>query len=343
MVDTRGRSVFYTALAVDSSGHSHILYQEFDDPNELRYATNSEGPWKTAPLGTNSYRNAIALDANDMVHVAVVDRGLRYGTNITGEWAFAVIDDDAIGGPAIGLDSSGKVHLAYLSNKDRDVKYATNASGAWERTKIDSAGSKKRDFDLGLAVDSAGRVHIAYYDVSHRALKYATNKEGAWAKRVVTSVGEYLASRPSIAVTDHMVHIVFADQEGFVLRHALWGVEQSAVSISAHSESHGLLRVQSWGVTHNTVAHQLVDRWITEDLDTVGNTNCSMTLDASGNLLVAFVGKGLSFGVRSKDSWTANVVDPEGGHHSSISLDKLGKVHICHVGENKGLKVARQK
>jgi len=78
---------------------------------------------------------------------------------------FAVIDADAIGGPAIGLDSSGKAHVAYLSNKDRIVKYATNASGAWESTEVDPVGSKKTDFDLGLAVGPAGHVHIAYFDV----------------------------------------------------------------------------------------------------------------------------------------------------------------------------------
>jgi len=87
-----------------------------------------------------------------------------------------------------------------------------------------------------------------------------------------------------------------------------------------------------------------VDRWITEDLDSVGNGDCSMILDASGNPQVAFVGGGgLSHGVRSKDSWTAGLVDNDGGGHNAIALDKLGKIHICYCGEKGELKVAREK
>jgi len=162
-------------------------------------------------------------------------------------------------------------------------------------------------------------------------LKYATNMKGTWSKQMVASVGEFLASRPSIAVTDQKIHIVFADQEGFALRHAMYGVERTAVTLTATSQQRGLHREQKVSVKEGIVSGSVVERWITEDLDHVGNTNCAMALDGSGNLQVAFRGSGgFSCGTRSRDSWTTSVVDPKQGGHNAIAVDKTGKIHLSY-------------
>ncbi len=178
-----------TDLVVDSSGNFHMVITN----GSVLYATNSRGTWTLTPLDQVNWvtQAGLAKDSKDHLHVveaAVPPRRdigelalIRYLTNAGGSWSATTLDDHALD-PAITVDRSDHVHVAYLwtNGSVTDVRYATNAQGAWMNTTVFSTnGDLTGGSYLAIAASPSGGVHISlafglYF------IRYITNSGGTW-------------------------------------------------------------------------------------------------------------------------------------------------------------------
>ena len=88
-----GGNVWYTSIALDTSGKAHISYLDWYYGNSaLKYATNGSGSWVT---------------------ILTVDSSGSVGAYTSHS-----------------VDTSGKAHISYFDGSNSALKYATNGSGS---------------------------------------------------------------------------------------------------------------------------------------------------------------------------------------------------------------------
>ena len=95
-------------------------------------------------------------------------------------WNIETVDasGQAEGGPAIAVDSQGKIHIAFRTST-WTLRYATNTSGQWVVSTIDVIGSVNPL--ISMAVDSQDHIHIAYSTAVEGHLKYISNTSSSWS------------------------------------------------------------------------------------------------------------------------------------------------------------------
>ncbi|MBH0197948.1 MAG: fibronectin type III domain-containing protein [Nitrospira sp.] len=136
----QGCCVVRVSLAVDPSGGVHIVYANYTT-GQLKYAQNVSGTWTIETIDSeDTYYNSLSvpslgLDAAGKAHVSYYschvsnsscDYGeLRYASNSSGTWHLAAIESVVpVYDTDIALDSQGKAHISYTTNKG--LRYATN-------------------------------------------------------------------------------------------------------------------------------------------------------------------------------------------------------------------------
>ncbi len=165
-----GSSYYYPrpTLKLDAQGKAHMsyLFPTTTTPNrQLKYATNSSGPWVTEVVDSavyfvdsdiSSHNDALALDAQGKVHISYFDRNpnsLNYATNISGSWVTTTVDSSGLVGKhnSLVLDSNDKAHISYFDDGNSDLKYATNMSGSWVITVAESDGTVGQWTSIGVS------------------------------------------------------------------------------------------------------------------------------------------------------------------------------------------------
>lgn len=70
------------SLALDAAGNAHVSYFEPSNGGELRYATNSGGPWRVVRVAAAEYSDTgIAVDHHGSIHISYFDDGnAKYAT-----------------------------------------------------------------------------------------------------------------------------------------------------------------------------------------------------------------------------------------------------------------------
>lgn len=338
-------SCAHPAVALDSRGLVHVSYLREGEAYLLRYATNRSGNWTSDDLDvTRGLRDWIAVDVEGRAHVVCTSGRLHYLTNSGGTWSSEIVDQRAWNGISVGVDLTGNVQTVYIrkpdSEKSGQLVHNVRIGSRWESTYIDAVFRERGD-DVGFVLDAQGHAHVAYYDDVNRALKYATNGSGTWETRMVASVGRFVGGRPAICIdSKKRVHLLFGDQEGFVLRHAVYGVPATLRAISATADSRG-----SKVEVVETLGDRL-DRWVVTDLQPVGNTDCAAAIDGEDAVHVAWLtGGALMYGRLKDGSWETHAIDPDGGRgggHQSMAVDGSGNVHVVYCAREGGaLKYAR--
>ncbi len=120
------------AIALDTSGHAHISYND-ERNSDLKYATNKSGHWVTEAVATEGYvgwYTSLSLDAWDKAHISHYDifkEDLKYTTNSSGRWVTTTVDSRGNAGhdSSIGVDASGRAHISYGNRTLADLLYAT--------------------------------------------------------------------------------------------------------------------------------------------------------------------------------------------------------------------------
>jgi hypothetical protein len=218
------------SIQADWWGEVHISYLD-PSAHALKYAGKGSGGWRFAVVDwTNMIGDgadtSMALDSQKRVHIGYYDgevgtfpgeKGvLKWATDSEGAWKIRVIDRaPALGGfPALAVDSSDKVHLAYFDAAAFALKYATNDGGIWEIHVIDRVGDGIRS--TSIAVDAADRVHIAYIGGVQQVLKYATNASGEWAVFILARDVHAWAGVSMAADAMSRVHISYMGAKGLM-------------------------------------------------------------------------------------------------------------------------------
>lgn len=170
----------YTSIELDSFGDPHIIYYE-NNMGYLKHAFKTGGGWtiEAAVQVWAEHYTSMIIDGSNIIHLAFYST--RSGNQMyansantgpsgwTPEVAHNSISDLGMYS-SIGLDSDGKVHIAYYDSTEDDLEYTTNKSGLWVNQTVESY-SRVGSFS-SLAMDE-DKIHIAYYNNSANDLKYA--------------------------------------------------------------------------------------------------------------------------------------------------------------------------
>lgn len=244
------------------------------------------------------------------------DPTIHPGVEEDESWAVEIAASPIGGGgcfSALGLDSDGAAHVAYLHSNwtgstwvDGELWYATNASGKWSSAIVETQAL--RGYSSRLAVSPDDTLHIAYLDWSTGALRYLTDAGGTWDASVVDVDVEYYNQ---IAVgTDGAVHLVYYQGHP-----------------STGHLHHATDRPLPWSIT-------------TVDPDDGSGSFASMALDDDGHVHIAYyyiTDHELRYATDTGGTeWDVATVDSAGestGWFSSIDVAADG---IPHIGYTNG-------
>lgn len=337
-IDTAGNTGLGSSLARDLSGNLYIGYLTCEfyygyDYCDLKYATNSSGPWIVSSVNTNEYVSengaSLAVDSAGKVHISyqsgwsvTTDRGLKYITNASGQWEHATLDQYG-SLPSVGVDFADKVHIAYYDYQNRQLKYATNAAGTWAVTTLyawsPTAGNSFSSIWIApaLALDSAGNVHISYYDTCDMKAQYATNASGSWT-------------------------IVTADASG-----ATWSAVVPVASDIA-IDSADKVHISYYDYVNKALRYvtNISGAWVAVTVDSSPNAGASnsIAIDATGKVHISYSDGtygDLKYATNASGGWELYDLDNIGsvGAYASMIIDPADKVHISYYdGTNGDLK-----
>lgn len=180
-IEQEPRQEPYDSLALDKTGHPHIVYAEFE---RLQYAYAKGSQWIFEPVDPSVHGHvrsglSIALDANNNPNIAYFDitkKTLTFVSRIEGNWKTEVVDElSAEPSPADGvslkIDSRDQPHIAYDDSGSGVLKYAAREGGKWVAGVVDRQGNV--DTHPSLCLDSNDQPYISYYDLTNRQLRLA--------------------------------------------------------------------------------------------------------------------------------------------------------------------------
>lgn len=240
--------LFYSSIAVDSSGTIHISYQD-GESKILKYA-------------------ACAGDCTaDSDGDGIADHWITLTVNSSKVYSLGQYS-------SIAVDQSKRVHISYFDATNGDLKYAscetectTDSDGDgvadhWITETVDegevnpaNGSTDSVGWYTSTKVDSKGYVHISYLNETSGDLMYVTNKSGAWEKATIDRydrAGVYT----SLAIgPDDDVHIVYNRYSpGFTaLKYAVCSADCTPDSIN--------------NLTGEGYSDGLADNWTTDILE----------------------------------------------------------------------------
>jgi len=172
-----------SAMALDSAGYMHVVYQVSGAYYAVNYATNKSGTWQRTTLASAMYASTttpyeyakIAVDSKDHVHVALFDGdgAVHHLTNGSGTWTDTTLlpaSGGIQGSVSLALDELDHAHIA-VKKLYGDIWYATNQSGLWKVETVIPADPNIRLYDrmptIAIGVAKSGLVQIGFVNASY--------------------------------------------------------------------------------------------------------------------------------------------------------------------------------
>ncbi len=219
-------------IALDNSGHVHMVYQKnIGGDGEIFYANNVTGSWISEQVTDNAVNDLLpwfALDKAGNPHIVYLSgTGLFYTRKSAGIWMSPEPVASGMGistFPFVVLDKDDNAHVAFAKSDGSfiQVYYANNVTGSWQESKVTNT-SYDNAFPT-IFVDPYSKAHIAYEASEPGDLEmfYATNAAGIWTTGRVTDngtddavrLGRYFVS--DAQGTGHMVFINASDGDAEV-------------------------------------------------------------------------------------------------------------------------------
>ena len=223
---------FYPALAVDSNGHIHVVWDDETPGNREVYykkSTDAGSTWTTKRLtySSSSSRDAVvAIDSNDHIHVAWMDESpgnseiyYKKSTNGGANWTTKRLtyNSGASFSPAITVDSNDHIHLVWDDDSPLDseifYKRSTDGGATWTTKRL-TYNSLNSWYPI-IAVASNNHLYVVWHQFSPSEteiyLKRSTNGGVTWTTKRLTYNSGY-SRYPAIAMdsNDH-IHLVWDD------------------------------------------------------------------------------------------------------------------------------------
>ena len=184
------------ALEVDNHGTVHIAYMLEALPGFVKNATwNGEG--FDLKLISEAYFYGpldIALDANNLPHIAIHDHNLEdqvhYFQEANGNWTNDIIKSSGHDGwdNRLLIDENEHIHVSSV-DPSSGIEYSYFDGNAWT---TESTGSPVVNYAgaTSLAIDSNNNPYITYYNDGQKHLALLSKKNGNWVNEVLDSEGD---------------------------------------------------------------------------------------------------------------------------------------------------------
>jgi hypothetical protein len=223
------------AIAVDSSGYLHVVWQDYTRGNyEIYYKKSTDGAttWTASQnltwnSGSSQYP-AIAVDASDNLHVVWEDYTpgnweifYKKSTNGGATWTpnqRLTWNSGRSEAPAIAVGPSDKIHVFWHDdmpgNCEIYYKTSTNGGATWATSRRLTQTSGISDYPA-IAVDSSGHIHLVWddttlgYDIYY---KKSTDGGATWTPNQRLTRTSGYSGYPAIAddLSDNL-HLVWSD------------------------------------------------------------------------------------------------------------------------------------
>ena len=225
------------AIAIDSSGNIHVVWQDNTSGNyEIYYKRSTDGgttwqpPKRLTWSSGDSENPAIAIDSSGNIHVVweddthgnyeiyykrSTDGGSTWNTQRL-TWNYGNSVD-----PAIAIDSSGNIHVVWANDQlfyDYEIYYKRSKDGGttWQPPRRLTWNSYDT-YDPAIAIDSSGNIHVVweyYTSYNNYEIYYKMSTDGGsiWqpTKRITWNTSN--SYDPAIAIdSSGNIHVVWHD------------------------------------------------------------------------------------------------------------------------------------
>ena len=329
------------SMALDSSGNPHIVFQTWEDTdNMVYYAERSGGAWSplvnlSAGLAADNNEPEIGLDSSGNPHVIWESGGgVYFSERNGGTWSPPLnVCQGNVGAfySAMSLDASGNPHIVWSASDGSTTRvyFTENTGGGWPLIPaMVSTGGIQNNYYPQIAAEADGSSHVVWIAVSGSAYQvfHASNEGGSWS-------GPRNLSDNSLNVYDARLAL---DSGGDP--HVIWdGYLGSVLSIVYSERSTG-----TWSVP------------VAVSNGSVSSMNPRMALDSSGNPHAVWSGASgtvyysqrtagpswsvpvtLNAGVAGDYLYPTLALDSTGNPHAVWS-DQDGSVKRIYYSENTG-------
>ena len=168
---------WFTSLALDTTGHAHIVYHDWNHRGLEVVAWNG-ADWdrQTADKIADVGQDTALVAQVDQLAVSYYEAGrgdLRVAKSQGDRWTVETVDAAADVGryTSLALNAEGLPRVSYYDVTHGDLKVARRSPNRWVVETVDAAG------DVGLytslALDEQGHPRISFYDPGWRSLRLA--------------------------------------------------------------------------------------------------------------------------------------------------------------------------
>ncbi len=304
---------FSTPIALDPSGHPHIVFIDHSDVNDHKVIHSYfDGiAWRQERVDNGLVRPtsgcSLAIDTLGHIHVSY-----QASIGLLPTLIYAYFDGEQWtrsplfkGGWAssIAVDGEGRPHIAHIgpqnapNNYSDDLQYVTHSGTQWTMETIASHGLIFGG--TSIALSPSGKVHVSYSDWSlPRKLFWVTNASGVWES---TYIGDGWWATLALDSSDNP-HIAYCSESTQELKYA---------------------RLTDSG-------------WTVETIDSARETT-SLVLDSLDNPHIAYGWvHPKNFYIHAKychfdgTSWKSELIGAKASGWTSMALDRWGLPHVSY-------------
>ncbi|MFX0097037.1 MAG: hypothetical protein ACFE7E_04675 [Candidatus Hodarchaeota archaeon] len=314
-----------------------------------------------------SLDRAICIDSLGSVHITCFDAGtgaILYVYNNSGRFASTEVGVGIF--PAIAIDSSNKIHIAYVGldyslDNDFELFYTNNLNGSFLPPQNLTENSIT-DSLPDIAIDPSDNVHIIYEaNLTNIGIFYLNDTGGFSGVPIRITNESYLEElHPTIAANSSIVYVVYSgntttDVSDILHTNSSLGFFPNSTRINSPNETNAIpsIAIDPSGVIH------LVYEGVGSGTNYVFYVNNSdgffgtpivvasgdvgspsVAADSSGYIHIAYVGwDGQDFEIYYVNGTSGSFVTPtaitdnigEQDLHPSIVVDEFGYVHVVYV------------
>jgi hypothetical protein len=198
-------------LAINSRREPCLVFNDYRN-SSLEYANWADGQWHIASIASNGVSASLAVDSNNVPHVAFFDdEGLKYGFLNDEKWYIQLVDStpSTANGLSLVLDSNNYPHIFYscenLESNSDIAKYASLNNSGWT---FKEPISNVSGFG-NLVLDSNNYPHFIYTKnypsstIINSTLIYRSWNSSAWYDQIVISAVHRLNGAGQLRLDSH--------------------------------------------------------------------------------------------------------------------------------------------